>query len=97
MAEKDLFNTNENYDFEMFYKAITVGKAVGAHIPPAKIIIYDESMRGKKFISQTCLHYYASRELDSIAKEQYKVYLKNRKMFKRALDSISKVNMKSKK
>ena len=41
----------------------------------------------KNYICATCLNYYASNELDSIAKIEYKKYLKNDKSFQKAINS----------
>ena len=51
----------------------------------------EELEMGKKnYICASCLNYYASRELDSIAKKAYKDYLKSGKSFEKSLDSIYK-------
>lgn len=39
----------------------------------------DETDKNKKHILESCLCYFASRELDSVAKKAYKNYLKNNK------------------
>jgi hypothetical protein len=80
MRKKDLFNSSEAV---VNLKNAKIARALGIKIiknlPPAFIKSDDEDISEKNFISASCLHYYASRELDSIAKSAYKEYLREEK------------------
>jgi len=45
-------------------------------MPENDYFVETEFNRRRKFISKTCLDYFASKELDSIAKSEYKVFKK---------------------
>lgn len=45
---------------------------------PATEYYNDETDKHKRHILETCLCYFASRELDSVAKEQYKLFKKDK-------------------
>jgi hypothetical protein len=78
MEKKDLFNSSENYiTLKEAEIARIIGKKIIQNLPPPFIKTDDENILGKNFISSSCLHSYASKELDSIAKEAYKKYLKS--------------------
>ncbi|MFE3872359.1 hypothetical protein ACFX5F_14115 [Flavobacterium sp. ZS1P70] len=76
MGKKDLFNASEVFDFSEMDSARVLGRKIIKKMPPPFIHIDDKDITGMNFISAACLHYYASRELDSIAKEAYKKHAK---------------------
>ncbi|WP_445455764.1 hypothetical protein [Flavobacterium sp. HNIBRBA15423] len=77
LKNKDLFNANLDLDFEIINQARLLGKKIIQELPKANIKIDkgEEHLLNKNFISYSCLNYYASRELDSIAEKAYKDYL----------------------
>lgn len=79
MSNKDLFNLYDGFELNLIDSARILGKNIIIKIPPPYIKIEDNNMLKKNFISYSCLNYYASRELDSIANEVYKIHLKNEK------------------
>lgn len=79
MSKKDLFNSSEIYDFSEMDSARVLGRKIINKIPPPYIHLDDKDITGMNFISATCLHYYASKELDSIAKIAYKKHVKMKK------------------
>ena len=48
-------------------------------MPKPYINMDNEDLKERNFISMTCLNYYASKELDSIAKKAFKEHLKKNK------------------
>jgi hypothetical protein len=80
MSKKDLFNTSDGGMTLDDYNSIRIlGRKIIKNMPPPYIHIDDEDISGMNFISASCLHYYASRELDSIAKAAYKNHVKMEK------------------
>ena len=77
IAKKDLFNTREYFEFDLIDSAKVLGKSIIIKMPTPYINLDESDLKNKNFISMSCLNYYASRELDSIAKKLYKVHLKN--------------------
>lgn len=77
MAQKDLFNSYDGFEFNIIDSAKDLGSTIIKKIPVPFIKLDEADLKNKNFISMTCLNYYASRELDSIAKKAYKVHLKN--------------------
>ena len=77
IKKKDLLNIYDGYPIKNIDSARSLGKKVIAEIPRPfiKIDNDEEYLKNKNFISYSCLNYYASRELDSIAKKAYKEYL----------------------
>jgi hypothetical protein len=76
MKKKDLLNISDGgMTFDEVEIAKKIGKEVIENMPPPFIHL-DEDVKNLNFISASCLHYYASRELDSIAREAYKRHLK---------------------
>nr|WP_315247538.1 hypothetical protein [uncultured Flavobacterium sp.] len=78
LQKKDLLNMYEGYDMEAIDSARNIGQTIIIKMPKAYIKIDDDQkdLVNKNFISYSCLNYYASRELDSIAKQAYKKHLK---------------------
>ena len=74
LRKKDLFSPYSDMDFSTIDDARKRGKQIIEKMPDAYIKIDkgEEHLKEKNFISNTCLMYYASRELDSIAKSKYK-------------------------
>lgn len=81
LKKKDLLNLYDGYPITIIDSARSLGKKVIAKMPKPfiKIDNDEEYLKNKNFISYSCLNYYASRELDSIAKEAYKKHLKKQK------------------
>lgn len=52
----------------------SLSHSIPLHIPPPSGLI--EGVDGRNFYLCNCLHYYASKELDSIARKEYKNELK---------------------
>jgi len=79
LKRKDLFNPNLNLEFSTIDLARESGKNIILQLPKPyiKIDAGEENLKNKNYISYTCLKYYASRELDSIAQEEYKKYKEN--------------------
>jgi hypothetical protein len=77
IAKKDLFNTYEGFELNLIDSAKTLGSSVIKKMPAPYINLDESDLKNKNFISMSCLNYYASRELDSIARKLYKVHLKN--------------------
>lgn len=75
LEKKDLFNLNSDMDFSTIDNARKLGKKIIKNMPNAYIKIDkgEEHLKDKNFISNTCLMYYASRELDSVAESEYKI------------------------
>lgn len=75
LQSKDLFRPTMDIDFTTIDEARLLGKAIITNMPAAHIKIDkgEEALRKKNFISYACLNYYASRELDSIARKKYKL------------------------
>ncbi|HEU4496967.1 MAG TPA: hypothetical protein VFR70_07940 [Flavobacterium sp.] len=74
LQRKDLFNPYCDMDFSIIDDARKRGKQIIEKMPDAYIKIDkgEEHLKEKNFILNTCLMYYASRELDSIANAVYK-------------------------
>jgi len=78
LSRKDLLNMNENIFKDEIDSARFIGKNIAKNIPKPfiKIDTDEYNLLEKKFISYNCLKYYASTELDSIAKKAYEKHLK---------------------
>lgn len=76
IAKKDLLNTYDGIDFTDLDNAKKIGKEVALNIPDPEYK-FDDYKIGQKYYMSSCLRYYASRELDSIAHIEYKKHLKN--------------------
>ncbi|OYQ49905.1 hypothetical protein CHU92_00230 [Flavobacterium cyanobacteriorum] len=81
LRNKDLFNPNLELDIETINHARGLGAIFIEKIPQPYIKIDkgEEHLRNKNFISYNCLRYYASKELDSIANEEYRKNEKSRR------------------
>ena len=87
ITRKDFIYQNEILaDWEIIENAEDIGKKHAINIE--KLIVFPKFEEGNKeeflkknYFLQNCLNYYASRELDSIAKKLYKVHLKKDKTF----------------
>lgn len=75
LNSKDLFAPNLNMDSFTIDQARQFGQDIAKNtpIPHIKIDEGEEKLTNKKFISFSCLNYFASRELDSIAKNQFEL------------------------
>lgn len=76
IGKKDLLNTYDEIDFSDLHNAKRIGKNVAVNIPNPEYK-FDDYKIGQKYYMSTCLRYYASKELDSIANVEYKKHLKN--------------------
>jgi hypothetical protein len=81
IMKKDLLNIYDDYPIKIIDNARSLGKKIIAEMPKPYIKIDndEEHLKNKNFISYSCLNYYSSRELDSIAKKAYKEYLNSLK------------------
>lgn len=81
MMKYELYNPNEDfriYAFENKKLIDSLGISIPKNIPPFWHIEGEEN-KGKNVYLATCLHYYASSQLDSIARTEYKKYRKAEK------------------
>ncbi|RZJ66559.1 MAG: hypothetical protein EOO50_09305 [Flavobacterium sp.] len=80
LKNRDLFNPNLELDFSTIDQARQIGKEIVDNLPTPfiKIDQGDENLEGNKFISFACLNYYASKELDSIARIEYDMHKKKK-------------------
>lgn len=76
LSNKDLFRPNMDMDFVTVDKARAFGKVIAKAMPPPVIKVDrgEEELRNRNFISYSCLNYFASRELDSVARKEYEIY-----------------------
>jgi hypothetical protein len=83
IKKKDLLNIYDGYPSKIIDSARSLGKKIITEMPRPfiKIDNDEEYLKNKNFISYSCLNYYASSELDSIAKKAYKEYLENLKNY----------------
>lgn len=81
IQKKDLLNIYDGFPIKDMDFSRSIGKKIIKEIPKPYIKIDndEEHLKTKNFISYSCLNYYASRELDSIAKKAYKEYVKSQK------------------
>ena len=76
MGNEDLGNPSDFIPFPFWPKMREVAKNAIRYMPKNEFISDDPEDRKRNFISSTCLNYLMSRELDSIAKNEYKVFKK---------------------
>lgn len=78
LKNKDLLNMYEGFEVKSMDYARNIGEKVIKNMPKPYIKIDNDEkdLKSKNFISYSCLNYYASKELDSIAKIEYKKHLK---------------------
>lgn len=85
MEKKDFFYPYDDIDIDERKVASLLGKKIIENISIPIIPHCDDcdenAEKKKNYISNNCLKYYASRELDSIAKEAYKLHLKRNNLF----------------
>ena len=74
IKEKDLFNPYDGIDLEEMQKATGLGKNLIRNIPPPSMC--ENCPDGMNYYMASSLHYYHSRELDSIAKTYYRLHMK---------------------
>jgi hypothetical protein len=79
IAKKDLFNSYDGFEFNVIDSAKILGSSIIKKMPKPYINMDNEDLKERNFISMTCLNYYASKELDSIAKKAFKEHLKKNK------------------
>lgn len=73
----DAFNPYDGLSPEAIALSEKIGLNIVVNIPPPSMC--EGCKEGDSYYMAHCLHYYASRELDSIAKEAYREYLKSDK------------------
>ncbi|QYJ67379.1 hypothetical protein [Flavobacterium litorale] len=74
IQKRDAFNPYDGLDLEAIKTANKLGTNIAKNIPePSMCEGCDE---GVNYYMATCLHYYKSSELDSLAKMEYERYLK---------------------
>ena len=80
LKKKDLLNLYEGMDFEDIDTARLLGKRIIDEMPKANIKIDNDEpdLKTKNFISCSCLQFYASRNLDSIARKILKSKMKKK-------------------
>ncbi len=70
IEKKDAFNPYDGLSLEDIKKAKNLGRNLVINMPlPA---MCEGCKNGENYYMAHCLHYYASRELDSIARGEYK-------------------------
>lgn len=79
IQKEDLFCTYENMLFNDIKRARYFGDSISKKIKSSIYQYDDVIMNNKRYVICTCLDFYTSRDLDSIAKEEYERYLKNTK------------------
>ena len=81
LSDTDLFNKSTDITFALADNARARGKEIVRKMPNTIIKVEkgEEHLKNKKFISYNCLIYYASEELDVIAKAEYKKYISSLK------------------
>ncbi|MFF5380288.1 hypothetical protein [Pedobacter suwonensis] len=67
ISKKDVGNTFEGiYSAELFRRIDTIGQNFVKNMPPP--VLCDECVKGQNYYIAQALHFYTSRDLDSIAK-----------------------------
>lgn len=80
MAEKHLFSQSDEPNLKLDSIGEILAKKIINKLPPPYLHVEDEKeLIGKSFIISTCLSYYESRDLDSIAQKLYKEKVKEDK------------------
>ncbi|MGC4129390.1 MAG: hypothetical protein QM564_07475 [Bergeyella sp.] len=77
LTTPDLFNPYDGISIEEIKLAEKIGKEIITKIPPPKMC--EECNKGENYYMANCLHYYKSKNLDSIAKKLYKEKMKQDK------------------
>ena len=77
IEEKDALNPYDGLSLDDLNKTKKLGSNIIKNIP--KPSMCENCKEGVNYYMANCLHYYNSRELDSIVKEAYKKYLKAEK------------------
>jgi len=73
MIEKhDALNPYDGLNLESLDKAKALGKSIIKNIPPPAMC--ESCNNGENYFMADCLHYYKSRELDSIAHTEFKKF-----------------------
>ena len=73
IQKRDVQNPYEAIYNEDIKKAAQFGRKIAKGIPIATLGC-EECHNGEKYITANCLHYYKSRELDSIARAEFKKF-----------------------
>lgn len=74
---RDAFNPYDGLSLDDLNKTKELAKKLVNNMPKAAMC--ENCKEGENYYMSNSLHYYASRELDSIAKEEYKNHLKMQK------------------
>ncbi|MBG6060862.1 hypothetical protein IWX83_000636 [Flavobacterium sp. CG_9.1] len=75
IQKENLFINADNIPMSLWPKIKSDSKKIIQNLPAAEYY-NDETDKHKKYILQTCLCYFGSRELDSIAKKAYQKHIK---------------------
>ena len=70
IAKKDAFNPYDGLSLEAINKAKELGASLVKNMPPP--VMCDDCKPGMNYYMANALHYYNSRELDSIANAEFK-------------------------
>ncbi|MFW0736699.1 hypothetical protein [Flavobacterium sp. T12S277] len=77
IERKDALNPYDGLSLQDLEKTRHLGMNLSTNIP--KPILCENCKEGNNYYMSNCLHYYISKELDSIANKAYKNYLKSEK------------------
>lgn len=77
ISKRDAFNPYEGLGLTNSNKAKELGKKIIQNIPPPKMC--EGCKDGKNYYMANCLHYYKSKDLDSIANSEYKKFITQQK------------------
>lgn len=83
IEKKDAFNPYDGLTPEDMQKAQQLADNLISHMPPPAMC--ESCTPGMNYYMAHALHYYQSRELDSVTKAQYRKYKQNEKAFSKAL------------
>ncbi|MCD0466251.1 hypothetical protein [Flavobacterium sp. ENC] len=75
IEQKDALNPYDGLSLKALNETRKMGQNIVKNMPKPKMC--ENCKEGENYYMSNCLHYYASRELDSIAKSAYKEHLKN--------------------
>ncbi|MFD1256139.1 hypothetical protein ACFQ3S_04980 [Mucilaginibacter terrae] len=81
IEKKDAFNPYDGLSLKALQKAKQLGKALVNKMPPPAMC--EGCTPGMNYYMANALHYYNSKELDSIARIYYKIHLKEDKIFEK--------------
>lgn len=77
IEKEDAFNPYDGLSLEALKLANRIGENVAKNIPPPAMC--EGCTEGQNYYMATCLHYYKSYVLDSIARAEYKKYVNSKR------------------